>query len=138
MHYCYECQKSFVRLRDLCKHERVHRRNGQCTECQVYFTSRDKEEKHRREHHTRSIATQTEQPGKPSKRQGKPSNRPVIKDYRRHPWLSTHRRWQPAAAPSRPAKRKDVSSVAVSKGTTVTGQESDMDIDLNDTTDLSF
>ena len=66
MHYCYDCQRSFPRLRELRKHERVHRPRGECSECQVYFTFKEKEETHRREVNTRSFATQTEPVCKPS------------------------------------------------------------------------
>ena len=142
MHYCYDCQRSFPRLRELRKHERVHRQRGECSECQVYFTSKEKEERHRREVHTRSFATQTEPVGKPSQPVGKPSqprtSRPVIKDYRRSCWSKSRRHWRPAVAPSKPAPHKDLSSVAVSNGRMMTGVESDVDLDLNDTIDLSF
>ena len=133
MHYCYECQAKFLRLRDLSKHERIHRRRGHCVECDVYFTSKAKESEHFKSEHTRSIATQTEEvrAKAPQKR------RPVIRDYRAP-------RWRPAPEGySKPAPRPQVPSMAVRKGSiTVRAfpgpDDDDDDIDLNDTTDLNF
>ena len=142
MHYCYDCQKAFPRLRDLRKHERVHRHRGHCADCDVYFTSKEKEEEHHRELHTRSFGTQTDPVSMPAKRSRPVTKdyrrRPHYKDYRRRPQYSHPRRWEPAARSSKPTPAKEVSSIAVSKSAIFKAEESDIDIDLNDTTDLCF
>ena len=39
MLYCYDRQKSFPSLRNLRKHERVHRRLKSCQQCDAMFSS---------------------------------------------------------------------------------------------------
>jgi len=123
MFYCYTCQRAFSRLRELKKHERLHATRGHCVACDVYFTTKAKEEEHRRTHHMVDAGTQTVE------------QRPMTQDLRSR---LGGKRWRPARTTHKP-QRKEIFSVAVKDDRRVTAEVSDDDdIDLNDTTSLSF
>ena len=120
MLYCYECSASFARLRDLAKHERVHRRRGHCSACDVYFTTKERELAHHREVHTRSIGTQTEQ-------QESSPRRPRKRNSRCH-----RRKWRPSRGQSpQPSCSPQVASVVVAPESHYTKGDLE-EIDLNE------
>lgn len=108
MLYCYECKASFKRLRDLKKHERVHRRIRKCSTCETYFTSREQEFQHKRDHHQVDAGTQTEAAPKPR-------------------W-SKAPRWRPAIGQVPPTPKREVESVVVAPPST----DDEWVLELND------
>ena len=113
MLYCYECQASFKRLRELKKHERVHRRISKCSSCDKYFTSREQELKHRRESHTINMGTQTEPPSRTRR------------------W-SKAPRWRPAVGSAPPTPRREVESIVAAPSTASQTADDEWVLELND------
>ena len=99
MLYCHDCRKSFPLLRDLRKHETVHRRLMSCQQCYALFSTADAERAHTQEKHRVSTGCQTD-----SERSRQHQQRPVhrsssrLHSERRCPQYSERRRphWRPA------------------------------------------
>ena len=122
MHYCYECQKSFPRLRDVRKHERTHRLK-RCEQCDCYFSSREQELKHRRDVHMKSASTQTDRqsPVRPQsprrsapRKRSPPAKRPRHREPRRPHDHCRRPQWRPAERTTpTPPVQPSVASVIV-------------------------
>ena len=115
MLYCYDCQASFARLRELRKHERTHRRVRHCQQCDKYFLSADAEKAHIRELHQVSVGCQTD--SSPARVLPKKTCQRSLHQHRHRQHWQTHRpRWQPATRSERTTPIPSVPSVAVKNG----------------------
>ena len=117
MLYCFDCQQSFTRLRELRKHERIHRRMKHCKPCDVWFTTAEAEKAHILEKHRVSIGCQTEPEQRPQKRV---TPRPPQSEKRRQHYSQARRpRWRPARGDERTTPAPTVPSVVVKTETSV-------------------
>ena len=117
MLYCFDCWQSFTRLRDLRKHERIHRRMKHCKPCDVWFTTAVVEKAHILEKHRVSTSCQTEPEQRPQKRAALRSHQ--SEKCRQHYSQARRPHWRPAWGDERTTPAPTVPSVAVKTETSV-------------------
>ena len=129
MLYCYDCQKSFPRLRDLRKHERVHRRLKSCQQCDAMFSTAEAERAHIQEKHHVSTGCQTD-PERSRQHQQRPKKQAFISYIPRKtsPTVPRETHWRPARGRNRATPVPTVASVAVKTETDVLELHDDYDL----------
>ena len=117
MLYCFDCQQSSTRLRDLRKQEGIHRRMMLCKPCYVWFTTAEAEKAHILEKHRVSTGCQTDSEQRPQKRA---APRPHQSKTRRQHYSQVRRpSWRLARGDERTFPVPTVLSVAVKTETSV-------------------